>query len=117
MPVRAPQRIQSLFWSLLLTLSLSGCAHQAPAGDHWLGVDKLEHFTLSAATAASLNRAAERDHWAPCAGTLGSMTLTLSGGALKELYDLKIKGTYWSWRDMTADLLGAAAGALAVRGC
>ena len=35
----------------------------------------------------------------------------MAAGLGKETYDLRVKGTCWSWRDVFWDFLGASAGA------
>ncbi len=41
-----------------------------------------------------------------------SAGITISIGGVKELIDLKIKKTEWSWKDITADIAGIAIGAV-----
>jgi uncharacterized protein YfiM (DUF2279 family) len=72
----------------------------------WLAVDKEAHFAGSLAISASL-RAADRTDAESFGGSVGI-------GLLKELYDAtlkpSLKGRGLSWKDLAADILGAAAG-------
>jgi len=77
----------------------------ASSQGRWLAADKEIHFAGSLAAAASL-RAAARSDGESFGGAVGI-------GVLKEIYDATLKppgkrGA--SWKDLVADVLGAAAG-------
>lgn len=116
--------------SALLVLSLLVCAcasqstphlHAHQVSEHpkddWYGIDKLAHFSVSAAIAAGVTNYKERHGSSGCAAARMGFAITLSIGAGKELYDKKIKKTFWSWEDMTWDAIGATVGSLAAADC
>jgi len=96
----------------LLPLAPTGGAEGAPlflsAADQggWLAADKELHFAGSLAIAASLRVEGRPRETA--------LAMTLGVGFLKEAYDATIKprrlGRGASWKDLVADLAGAAAG-------
>ncbi len=105
---------------LLLVFALSflaGCSVNAPQGDHWLGEDKLKHFTVSAVIAAAATEQAEQQALSDCEGARLSVGVVLSIGAGKEWYDQNIKGTYWSYKDMVWNLAGALVGSAVAGEC
>lgn len=82
--------------------------------DPWFGRDKLYHFGVSAVIQGAghaLARAAGLDYrdaaWTAAGFTLGA-------GVSKEFYD-RAQGRFFSWRDLTADVAGGGAAAVAVR--
>jgi len=83
----------------------------ARAQGGWTAPDKELHFAGSLAISASL-RVAGR-------GEGESLGAAVGVGALKELYDATLKprrkGRGASWRDLIADVLGAAAGVALVK--
>lgn len=95
-------------------LSAAGCRTMAGPGDSWLGRDKAYHcgaaLALAAAAAAAAHGGRTPDGEAAAVG----VGFALSFGAGKELYDARIKKTYWSWKDMAWDLIGACMGAALV---
>ena len=96
---------------LLLAAGASGCATLGPPDDDWFGRDKAKHFVVcvaaGAAAAAAAGESGARD--APAFGI--GLGFAAALGAGKETYDLRVKKTYWSWKDFTWDLLGGAVGA------
>ena len=78
----------------------------------WYSYDKAKHVTYSASImywTMSFNKEfnnKKKDNLYISAG------ITLSIGGFKELIDLKIKRTEWSWKDITADIAGIALGAV-----
>lgn len=96
-----------------LGLCLLLLASRADAQDRFLGVDKLQHFALSAALAAA---------WYGTLTLLGddprpvrlafSAALALAPGLLKELHDSGRPGKAFSPADLAWDLIGAATGSL-----
>lgn len=96
---------------LLIALNvLTGCATASPQNDSWFGRDKAKHFLAAgiisgAAAAMADKRGIDNDGSFYLAFGL---TLSLSLG--KEAYDIKIRKTGWSWKDLAWDTLGALAG-------
>lgn len=79
--------------------------------DRWLGRDKLAHFTVSLAAVGLAN------HWlkaesaeTPVRARNTAVAFSLSLGAIKELHDGAQKGNRFSFKDLAADILGAALG-------
>ena len=86
-------------------------ASVAQASDGWFGDDKALHFSGAAVIASGTWLVAAQvtdDAWR-CA--LSAAGASLLAGAAKELFDLAGAGTA-SWRDVTWDALGTAAGVL-----
>ena len=100
--------------ALGLLMMLSGCStfHWAKdEDDPWWAKDKAQHVSLSAATSFGATWGARA--WGVPTGqaAAGGFTLTISGGALKELWDATASdGSGWSWKDFAWDLAGTAAG-------
>ncbi len=82
--------------------------------DHWFGRDKLYHFTCSGIIAAAGSYAAYQGHGGENDALLTGASLTFTAGAGKEVYDVRIKRTYWSWKDCVWDLIGGAVGTYTV---
>ena len=96
-------------------LMASGCAATKPhPGDHWFGRDKLYHFTASGVIGAGMTAVAENNRYCDSEAPVIGITVAVGVGAGKEWYDVKIKETYWSWKDMVWDVIGGAAGSYAV---
>jgi uncharacterized protein YfiM (DUF2279 family) len=78
----------------------------APAEGKWTAADKQLHFAGSLAIAASLRGAGRSDG--------ESFGCAVGIGVLKELYDATLKprrkARRFGWKDLAADVLGAAAG-------
>ena len=87
----------------------AGCAGFRTCNDVWWGPDKAKHFAAGFALAAGGTLAA-RDLEPEEAAAIG-WTAAMAAGLGKETYDLRVKGTCWSWRDVFWDFLGASAGA------
>lgn len=82
-----------------------------PRGDSWLGTDKAQHFFMSAFV-ESLSFSALRTVRVPRGAALVGATAAASAvGVGKELYDARHGGDP-SWKDLTWDGAGIAAGAL-----
>ena len=96
--------------------ALSGCASLRHSGDPWWGEDKAKHFAVcglaGAAGALAVRQADGAD--GPAFGV--GLGVALGLGAGKETYDARIKGTYFSGKDLVWDLLGGLAGSLVVIG-
>lgn len=99
--------------SLLLILRLSGPGDH-PAGDSWLGVDKVKHFFMGAfvqSVSYSAVRLTGIHHEASLWAASG-VTAGVSVG--KELWDERNGGTP-SLKDLTWDAAGAGAATLLLR--
>jgi len=104
-------------WGAVLALGLGllgGCASFHGSNDQddlWWAEDKAKHVTLSAALATGTTWEA-RHLGAPTPGAAaGGVSLTLSAGLAKELWDATVAdGTGWSWKDLTWDLAGTLLG-------
>lgn len=82
--------------------------------DPWFGRDKLYHFVGSAliqGAGHAIGRSAGLDY-REAAWTAAGLTLTV--GAAKEFHD-RADGRFFSWRDLSADVVGGATGAVVVR--
>lgn len=97
----------------LLLLILPGCAgfRPCPEEDAWFGSDKLKHFAAAGAIAGGITCALEDEGREPA--TAAGLGAAMAAGLGKEWYDLDIKKTCWSWKDLVWDFLGASAGVTA----
>lgn len=97
---------------LALCLFNTGCAsfRSCGPGDEWRGPDKTKHFGGSALVAGGVTALAAQDQDSGEAAAVG-IGVALAVGAGKELYDLNVKQTCWSWKDLAWDFLGASIGA------
>lgn len=98
------------FCIMLLALVTAGCSANRFQHDPWFGHDKIMHFTASGAisfvaTSIALDNGAS-DEEAFAAG-MGSV---IAAGCAKEYFDVTVKGTFWSWKDMTWNTAGGLAG-------
>ena len=87
---------------------------RAPERDRWLAKDKAKHFVVSAVIQGaghSLLRAGGLEYRE---ASLSAGVLTLGVGIGKELWD-RSRVRYFSWKDLTADGLGAGVAATVVR--
>ena len=90
----------------------AGCAGFRTCGDSGLGPDKAKHFAAGFVLGAG-GALAARDLGPEEAAATG-WTAAMAAGFGKEAYDLRVKDTCWSWRDVFWDFLGASLGASAV---
>ena len=112
--MRTVGRLRAVACLAVLTLA-TGCA--LPGGrssDPWFGRDKLYHFAGSAAISASTAAAARHNGADDAEAGMIAIGVTLSVGSAKEHYDRTVKKTYWSWKDMVWNTLGAIVGSAAV---
>ncbi len=96
----------------LLCLFNLGCAgfRSCGPGDAWFGPDKAKHLVASAAIGGAVAATAAPDHGRDAATAIGFGT-AMAAGLGKEAYDLHVKKTCWSWKDLAWDVLGASLGA------
>ena len=90
----------------------AGCAGFRTCGDSWLGPDKAKHFAAGFVLGAG-GALAARDLGPEEAAGIG-WTTAMAAGFGKAAYDLRVKDTCWSWRDVFWDFLGVSLGASAV---
>jgi len=87
----------------------TGCASFRGCGpdDAWLGPDKVKHFTATALIGGGVTLLADDETDSPEA--LG-WSAAVAAGYAKEIYDLRVKKTCFSWKDLAWDIIGASAG-------
>ncbi|RMF94757.1 MAG: hypothetical protein D6734_07035 [Candidatus Schekmanbacteria bacterium] len=98
---------------LFLHLAL-GCTALKNDKDQWLSKDKAYHFLAAGAISASATAISKKGKLSDAESTLVGVSITLAAGTGKESYDKKIKKTFFSWKDMIFNLLGALTGSLIV---
>ena len=98
------------------TVLLTGCAGQMGCyNDSWIGPDKALHFAASSFIGAGVTVAARNNGISLNDAPVFGMSAVVLVGAGKETYDAGVKGTCWSVKDFTWDLLGGASGCMLVR--
>lgn len=70
--------------------------------DEWTGRDKAQHAQVSA-LAGAISGALIEDRWA-------AFGVAMVPGLVKEIHDARPGGSGFSWRDLTADAVGAGIG-------
>jgi len=110
--------------SFFLIFLLSACATTSPhttdiskTHDTWFGEDKLYHFLTASVIGAAATKIAVNNQASPCDAMIIGISSTLVIGAGKEWYDLKVKKTLFSWKDMFWNLAGSSVGSFAVSEC
>lgn len=79
------------------------------ASDSWLGKDKADHLTLSAALTAAQYYALHRELEMPSRRSLqAAVVSTALIGVAKEIYDATARKRFASKKDLVADVLGIA---------
>jgi len=73
--------------------------------DPWWGQDKAWHFAVS----HTLSNTLVSQTSLPCSASVG---ISLGVGLAKEIVDLKIRRTFFSWKDLLYDTLGAVLGCM-----
>jgi len=90
-------------------------AQIAVTRDNWFGIDKIKHFFMSAfieSVSYSFLQAAHVQRRPAMAGAIG---VSAAIGVARELHDRRTPGNHFSYRDLTWDGLGIAAGAVMLR--
>jgi putative lipoprotein len=89
----------------------SGCANFRSCGqdDPWLGPDKVKHFTAAALIGGGATALAATETDTGEAAAIG-WTVAVGAGLAKEHYDLRVKKTCFSWKDLAWDVIGASVG-------
>ncbi len=87
----------------------TGCASFRRCGrdDSWLGQDKARHFAATALIGGGVTLLADDE--TDSAAAIGWSTAVATGVA-KEVYDLRVKKTCFSWKDLAWDIIGASVG-------
>jgi|GEM_PF-693318 len=113
--VSSPSRrsIRFLTPFLLAGLLLTAAPAGARAQDSWFGPDKFLHFTASfLITSAGYVVARDGWEWDHDRARAFGVGLGIAAGIGKEFYDLLVKRTYFSGRDLVWDGLGIGAGVI-----
>jgi putative lipoprotein len=82
--------------------------------DSWFGQDKANHFLVSLMLSSSAYFGLTAGHLDSEASLLSAIGGTLALGITKEIWDMIHPGTP-SWKDFTADAVGALVGGLAAK--
>ena len=89
---------------------LTGCAGLRRADDPWLGADKWQHFAAAGLAGAAAVLAAEQND-IPDGGSFAiGVGVAVGLGAGKEVYDDRVRGTFFSTKDLVWDVVGGAVG-------
>lgn len=105
-----------LLTSIILVL-VAGCSTTAHKNDAWFGRDKMSHLAVSGVVSAAATKIAQDNGASECRAPMIGFSIAMLVGATKEIHDKHIKGTYYSWKDMTWNLLGSTLGSLVVSNC
>lgn len=95
--------------SLLVPLSARGEAPEVHSGDDWFGQDKALHYGVSVGLAGAGYAGGALLFEEPEARWLTGAGVALGAGLAKELYDAG-RGSFFSYKDLTWDVLGTATG-------
>lgn len=81
--------------------------------DHWFAMDKFLHVAASASITGLSYHVYHCQYNNPRDRSIHfSLSLAGASGIGKELYDSKVRKTYWSWKDIVADGVGIGLGYL-----
>ena len=101
-------------WPITALLLLSGCSTfrgSIDAEDQWWAEDKAKHVALSALSGFGTTYAVRLAGVDQTRAAATGFSITLSAGALKELWDATAAdGSGWSWKDLAWDLAGTTLG-------
>lgn len=90
------------------------CVH-LNAENPWLGKDKAAHFSYSAfLTYWNYGMSKDFMQYSHRTSLIVSINLTAVLGLSKELSDLKISKSIWSWHDLVYDLAGIGCGLILI---
>ncbi len=79
--------------------------------DHWFGEDKAKHVVASfILTGTAVHYCRHRQKWSDEKSVAFGVGLTFSMGMAKEFRDLRSNTHFFSWKDLTADLVGIGLG-------
>jgi putative lipoprotein len=83
--------------------------------DRWLAPDKGKHFMASLYSTVLIAKLSENTFGADKNQASGiAIGFTISLGITKELMDKKSSGSFFSWKDLVADLAGITAGLIII---
>ena len=87
----------------------TGCASFRRCGpdDSWLGPDKASHFAATALIGGGVTLLLDNE--TESAASIG-WSAAVTTGIAKEVYDLRVKQTCFSWKDLVWDVIGASVG-------
>lgn len=80
-----------------------------------MGRDKLKHLAVGTALGAATTYAAHDAGASIGEARAVGVSMVVTVGAAKEVYDRDVKKTVFSWQDMAWNLLGGVLGSLLVR--
>jgi len=110
-------RLTHCLFITIIFICATGCSTTTHKDDDWLGKDKMSHLVVSTVVSAVATRIAQDNGASDCSAPVIGFSFAMVVGAGKETHDKRIKGTYYSWKDMTWNLLGSIIGSLAVSNC
>lgn len=93
-----------------LAISSAGCASLRHANDPWWGPDKARHFAVSMTLAAGASYGLAEGGADGEGAVAGGLAAAALAGSAKEMYDQRVKRTYFSGKDLLWDLMGGLAG-------
>jgi uncharacterized protein YfiM (DUF2279 family) len=88
------------------------CVQAAVTRDSWFGIDKIKHFFISAFIESVSYSALQAAHVNRRPALAGAIGVSAAFGVARELHDKRTPGNHFSYRDLTWDALGIAAGAV-----
>ena len=86
-------------------------AQTAVARDSWFGIDKIKHFFMSAFIESVSYSALQAARVKRRPALTGAIGVSAAFGVARELHDRRTPGNRFSYRDLTWDAVGTAAGA------
>jgi uncharacterized protein YfiM (DUF2279 family) len=87
----------------------AGCATTV-CKDNWLGPEAAKQFAAGFAVAAIPSTLAGHAGRSPQSSAAIGFGAVAAAGAAKETFQLKVSRGCWSWKDLTWNLIGGAAG-------
>ena len=87
-------------------------AQTAVARDSWFGIDKIKHFFMSAFIESVSYSALQAAHVKRRPALAGAIGVSAAFGVARELKNKRTPGNWFSYRDLTWDAIGTAAGAV-----
>ncbi|GAK53014.1 hypothetical protein U14_04273 [Candidatus Moduliflexus flocculans] len=98
---------------ILAVLCGNGCASSVGHDDPWFGADKYKHAAISAGIAAGATITARHAEISESSAPIIGFSTSFAVGLGKEAYDLRIRKTFWSWKDLCWDIFGSVLGSVA----
>lgn len=99
--------------ALIIAFCGNGCANGIAYDDPWFSTDKFEHAFISAGIAAGSTLMAKRADIAESSAPVIGFSTSFAVGIGKEAYDLRVRKTFWSWKDLCWDAVGGVLGSVA----